>query len=80
MPATDIAPELLSKPQVLKLYFGKVFTGVTVEPDGQWQAMWRICLGNRKSDMINLSRAKDAAMTWAPMKIGGGMVPQWRTR
>lgn len=34
----------------------------TVVPDSQWPGMWRIAWPDgRQSDMVNLSRAKDAA-------------------
>jgi hypothetical protein len=83
MPTADIAARSLTKSRVLKLYIGKTFTGVTIEPDGQWPKMWRVCKDGRKSDMVNLSRAKDASLSWARPKeaIGGiirGQVVYWR--
>jgi hypothetical protein len=37
----------------------------TVEPDGTWLRMFRVRLPNdRITDMVNLSRAKDAATVW----------------
>ena len=35
----------------------------TVEKDTHWPGMWRVRLGRRLSDMANLSRAKDAAIS-----------------
>jgi hypothetical protein len=35
----------------------------TIEPDPNWPGMWRVRLGRRLSDMANLSRAKDAAIS-----------------
>ena len=35
----------------------------TLEPDGKWLGMWRVRFGGALSDMVNLSRAKDAAAT-----------------
>ena len=45
------------------LYFGrKRMAGVV--PDGTWPGMWRVKYRDGSvSDMVNLSRAKDAAMT-----------------
>jgi hypothetical protein len=75
MPIADIAPNSLAKPQVQKLYIGKTFTGVTIEPDARWPNMWRVRKGERLSDMVNLSRAKDAALTWArPKDATGGII------
>jgi hypothetical protein len=38
---------------------------LSVEPDATYPGMWRINLRGRLSDMANLTRAKDAAITWA---------------
>jgi hypothetical protein len=83
MAATDIAADLSPKSQVLRLYVGKIFTGVTVEPDGQWPSMWRVRKGDRLSDMVNLTRARDAAIGWFTQgRASGGLrpgeVPSWR--
>jgi hypothetical protein len=82
MPIVDGAANPLPKSQILQLYIGKKFTGVTVEPDGRWPSMWRVHKGERISDMVNLSRAKDAAITWGspPKGLGSGDVVHWRTR
>jgi hypothetical protein len=63
----------------LKLYAGGKFTGIAVRPDLKYPSMWRIHAPDRPpSDMVNLSRAKDAAHVWA--KLGGrGLAPEWRT-
>jgi hypothetical protein len=37
----------------------------TIEPDSQWPGMWRVRRGSSISDMVNLSRAKDAAIAIA---------------
>jgi hypothetical protein len=34
---------------------------VTLEPDASWRGMWRVRFGGKLSDMVKLSRAKDAA-------------------
>ena len=48
-----------------KLYLGNQFTGITIAPDEKYPTMWRVCHKERVSDMVNLSRAKDAATTIA---------------
>ena len=35
----------------------------TVEPEAKWPGMWRVRFGGKLSDMANLSRAKDAAIS-----------------
>ena len=35
----------------------------TMEPDANWPGMWRVRFGGVLSDMANLSRAKDAAIS-----------------
>ncbi|MGB8628613.1 MAG: hypothetical protein WCD69_04380 [Xanthobacteraceae bacterium] len=35
----------------------------TIEPDANWPGMWRVRFGDELSDMVNLSRAKDAAIS-----------------
>jgi hypothetical protein len=34
-----------------------------VEADAKWPGMWRVGFGGKLSDMANLSRAKDAAIS-----------------
>jgi hypothetical protein len=46
----------------LKLKLG-VRVMATIEPDANWPGMWRVRFGGMLSDMTNLSRAKDAAIT-----------------
>ena len=65
----------------LRLYIGNKFTGLTVTADAQWPTMWRLHLGDRTSDMVNLARAKDAAIGWVrPKGLGGGEEARWRDR
>jgi hypothetical protein len=65
----------------LELYISGKFTGVSLEPDAKWPNMWRIRMGERLSDMVNLTRARDAAVTWArPRGIGGQGVAVWHRR
>jgi hypothetical protein len=35
----------------------------TVEADADWPGMWRVRFSGKLSDMANLSRAKDAAIS-----------------
>jgi hypothetical protein len=49
----------------VRLYIGGKFAGVSVEPDAAWSNMWHVRMGDRLSDMVNLTRAKDAAISWA---------------
>ena len=51
---------------------GRKSTGISVEPDPIWPQMWRIHQGTRVSDMVNLTRAKDAAISWAIDQARGG--------
>jgi hypothetical protein len=60
------------------LYLGRKSTGITVCPDPYWPGMWRVHRDGRISDMVNLSRAKDAARTMA--NAGGCEVLHWRCR
>jgi hypothetical protein len=48
----------------LKLKLGARVTA-TIEPDAKWPGMWRVRFGRRLSDMANLSRARDAAISIA---------------
>ena len=49
----------------MKLYIGKKFTGISVEPDDRWPGMYRVHWPDQPpSVMVNLARAKDAAMRW----------------
>jgi len=48
-----------------RLYLGTKSTGVVVAPDEKYLNMYRIHWPDRPpSDMVNLTRAKDAAMRW----------------
>jgi hypothetical protein len=65
----------------VRLYLGGKFTGVSIEPDAAWPNMWRVRAGDRLSDMVNLTRAKDAAITWArPRGVGGQKIAAWDGR
>jgi hypothetical protein len=64
------------------LYIGNRSTGVTLRPDSRWPQMWRVhSRDGRVSDMVNLTRAKDAAVAWArPRGLGSGEVVRWHIR
>jgi hypothetical protein len=65
----------------MKLYIGGKFTGVSIEADAVYPGMWRIRRGGRLSDMVNKTRAKDAAIAWArPRGLGGDETAQWHHR
>jgi hypothetical protein len=53
------------------LYIGRRNTGVSVRPDPVWPQMYRIHQGERVSDLVNLTRAKDGAVSWALSGRGG---------
>ena len=61
-----------------ELYVGKRSTGITIRPDATWRAMWRIhwADGRPPSDIVNLSRAKDAAL--ASRRIGPRDQHYWK--
>lgn len=66
----------------LRLYVGRKPTGVTLFRDSEWPGMWRIRdKKGRVSDMINLTRAKDASIGWWRVKgLAAHEVPSWRVR
>jgi hypothetical protein len=42
----------------------------TIVPDPDWEGMWRVCMPNGNvSDMVNLTRAKDAAQSIALVSL-----------
>lgn len=66
---------------ILELYIGQRSTGVSVRTDATWPTMWRVHQGDRVSDIVNLTRAKDAAVAWArPRGLGGTEIPRWHLR
>jgi hypothetical protein len=62
----------------IDLYVGRKRTGVSISPDPGWPKMWRVCQGERVSDMVNLTRAKDAAISWARPKGLRGEKASWK--
>ena len=64
-----------------RLSIGNRFTGLVVCPDPKWPSMWRIHYGGRISDMVNLVRAKDAAIGWVRAEgQGGAKGARWERR
>ena len=73
---------------VWRLFRGTRVTGVTVRPDVNYRGMFRVhwpdTPGGRgpralASDMVNLTRAKDAAMLWAGRSGGSASVSlKWK--
>jgi hypothetical protein len=65
------------------LHIGKRFTGITVREDAHWPGMWRVhSADGQVSDMANLTRAKDAAISWALGGVRGlrpGEIVRWDT-
>ena len=78
----------LSQPSVslgteggIDLHIGRRYTGVSVRPDSEWPGMWHVHQDDRASDMVNLSRAQDAAISWArPRGLGSSEVARWHRR
>jgi hypothetical protein len=66
----------------LRLFIGKSFTDVTVRRDTKWPSMWRVNTADGwVSDMVNLTRAKDAAIQCArPKGLGGTEIVRWDRR
>jgi hypothetical protein len=53
----------------LQLKLGRGRVVATVEPDSKWPGMYRVRCGGKLSDMVNLTRAKDAARSLALMEL-----------
>jgi hypothetical protein len=61
-----------------RLRIGTKLTGYTVVSDDTYASRWRVhATDGRISDMVNLTRAKDAARSWALQgRVGGfGSLP-----
>jgi hypothetical protein len=62
-----------------RLYIGRKFAGIRVISDEKYPSMWRIHWADGEvSDMVNLTRAKDAALARAG--LGGRDVHYWKAR
>jgi hypothetical protein len=58
--------ELIWEGKQLRLFSGRGGVLAAIEPDQEWPGMWRIRMPNgHLTDMVNLSRAKDAAASHA---------------
>ena len=68
--------------RVYHLFIGRKFTGISVEPDPTWTAMWRVRQADgRLSGMLNLTRARECAFACArPKGLGGREVAHWQYR
>lgn len=65
----------------IRLYIAGKSTGILLRTDPAWPTMWRIHHADRVSDMVNLARAKDAAIAWArPRGLGGNEAIRWDRR
>lgn len=64
---------------ILKLKIGNKFSDIEVVQDAKYPSMWRVRRADGSlSDMVNLARAKDAALSAAHM--GGGLIASWHPR
>jgi hypothetical protein len=80
MTAQVIRAELIGCVRLV-LHIGGRSTGITVERDPGRPSMWRVHRTGQASDIVNLTRAKDAAVAWArPRGLGGGEVVHWHRR
>lgn len=56
-----------------RLYYGNQATGFGIVQDQTYPSMWRVELPDKtRTDMVNRSRAKDAAQALATSKINMG--------
>jgi hypothetical protein len=46
---------------------------VTIVPDARYPGMWRVRVSGKLSDMVNISRARDAARSLAMLRLNEGM-------
>jgi len=71
----------LSQEPFRELHIGGRRTGITIQRDAVHRGMWRVRQGDELSDITNISRAKEAAITWArPRGLGGDEVAHWHHR
>ena len=62
-------------------FLRRAIADAVLVPDDRWPGMWRVRNGDCLSDMVNLTRAKDAALYWArPRGLGGGEIVRWDRR
>jgi hypothetical protein len=60
-----------------RLRIGTKLTGLVLREDAKFPKMWRIHYKGRVSDMVNLSRAKDAARSWIDPAPSGHEPSRW---
>lgn len=65
-------------PHTHRLYLGRKPTNISVQADPTWPGMWRIHQAGDVSDMLNLARAKDAALSWVSPRGLAKQKPYWR--
>lgn len=74
------SPPKFQGPIRAELHIGGRNAGITLARDPVWP-MWRVRRGDQASDIVNLTRAKDAAIAWArPRGLGGDEVVRWDHR
>jgi len=62
-------------------FLRRAIADAVLVPDDRWPGMWRVRNGDCLSDMVNLTRAKDAALCWArPRGLGGEEIVRWDRR
>ena len=62
-------------------FLRRAIADAVLVPDDRWPGMWRVRNGDCLSDMVNLTRAKDAALYWArPRGLGGEEIVRWDHR
>jgi len=68
-------------PTEYRLKIGNRLTGLVVRPDSEYPQLYRIHYKGQVSDMVNLSRAKDAAVSWVkPKGLSGSEIARWDRR
>jgi hypothetical protein len=64
-----------------RLRIGTRLTGLVVLPDIEYPELWRIHYKGQVSDTVNLTRAKDASVSWVrPRGLGGHEAAKWDGR
>jgi hypothetical protein len=64
-----------------RLKIGRKQTGCIVRQDDEYPQLYRIHYKGQISDIVNLSRAKDAGITWVrPRGLGSTEVAKWERR
>jgi hypothetical protein len=60
------------------LRIGNQLMDITIRQDDQYPQLWRIHYRGTVSDMVNLPRAKEAALSWVrPRGLGGSETAKW---